>query len=392
MKYEYLILGGGIAGYTAAETLRKLRPEAEIGLVSEESHPLYSRVLLPHYIKGKVPRERVFLRSADHLAKHNVKTWMGNFAVGIDTKGKKVILDNGEEIIYGKLLIATGGRATIPEGAKLKNSHLFRGIEDADEIISALQALPSGTVCAAMGSSFIALEFPPLFEKFGMKTEMHMRGPGFFHRTLDRDSADLIEDVIREHGGTIQKNQSAGSYPQEAKFVGIGLGMEMNIKFAKDVGIEIGAGIITNEYLETNIPNIWAAGDVAEFWDVTVGKKRLLGNWMNAEMQGRVAATNMAGEKNRYAMVSSYSTRVFDLVICFIGDVESDAKTKIVVRASRGARSITKIFLRENIAVGATIVGSNTDRGPITELIKNAVKIKNPEQIGDGSFDLKKLL
>lgn len=392
MKVEFLILGGGIAGWTAAETLRKLLPNSEIGLVSEENHPLYSRVLLPHYIKGKVPRERVFLRSNDHLQKHNIQSWMNKWAVAINPAAKIVTLNNGEEVGYGKLLIATGGKAIVPEEKKLPNSYLFRTLEDADNIIKALTALPSGTLCSAVGSSFIALEFPPLFEKFGMKTAMHMRGPGFFHRLLDNGSVELIEDVIREHGGVVHKNMETPNIAHGSKFVGIGLGMEMNVGFAKDAGLETGAGIITNEFLETNAPDVWAAGDAAEFWDVTVGKRRVLGNWMNAEMQGRVAATNMAGEKKEFCLVSSYATRIFESVICFIGDAESDNKTKEVVRGSRAAKSITKILLRGNKVVGATIVGSNTDRGPITELIKNAVKIKNLEQLRDNSFDLKKLL
>lgn len=384
-------MGGGIAGYTAAETLRKLLPNAEIGLVSEENHPLYSRVLLPHYIKGKVPRERVFLRSADHLEKHNIKTWMGRVAALLDIKNKKVILDNNEEIYYVKLLIATGGRATSNLKPQTSNHHFFRTIEDADKIISDLQALPADSPCVALGSSFIALEFPSIFEKFGMKTIMEMRGPGFFHHVLDNESSALIEDVIAEHGGVIKKNHSIESVGESAKFVGVGLGMEMNMEFAKNAGIGVGSGIVTNEYLETNAPDVWAAGDAAEFYDVIAGRNKILGNWMNAEMQGRIAAHNMTGERREFRLVSSYSMRLFDLVIAFVGDVMIDKDTKIVARGSRKDKSLTRIMLRRKRVVGATLLGNVADRGPITELIKNGAEISDERLLEDKSFDLKNL-
>lgn len=391
MKCEYLILGGGIAGWTAAETLRKLLPNAEIGLVSEEHHTLYSRVLLPHYIKGKVPRERVFLRSPDHLAKRHIRSWMGRVAVSIDVQSKKIILDNSEEIVYGKLLIATGGRANSQLLTLNSQLHFFRTIEDADKIVEDLQALSAGSLCAALGSSFIALEFPPLFEKFGMKIALHLRGPGFFHRVLDHESSALIEDVVLEHGGTVFKNQTTINTSPLTKFVGIGLGMKMNMEFARRGGLTLGSGIIVSEHLETNIPHIWAAGDVAEFYDLTVGKYRHLGNWMNSEMQGRVAAANMAGEKIEFRLVSSYATRLFDLVIAFVGDVTIDQYTKVVVRGSRESRSLTRIILRYHKIVGATLLGNATDRGPITELIKNGTEISDHRLLEDKFFDLKKL-
>ncbi len=391
MRVEYLILGGGIAGWTAAETLRKLSPNSEIGLVSEEAHPLYSRVLLPHYIGGKIPRERVFLRSEDNHIKHNIRLFAGRTAVALDTRTKKILLDDGEEIAFKKLLLATGGRAIVPEEKKLSNSHLFRTLEDSDDIIKALNSLSPGTLCSAVGSSFIALEFPPLFEKFGMKTAMYMRGPGFFHRLLDRDSMELIEDVIREHGGVVYKNMSGLNALAESRFVGIGLGTETNVRFAKDAGIETGTGIITNEYLETNTADIWAAGDVAEFYDIKFGRHRLLGNWMNAEMQGRVAAINMAEEKTQFNMVSSYATRLFDLIISFIGDVSLDKDTKIAVRGSRQSGSLTRILLRNGKIVGATLLGNVADRGPLTELIQKGAEIGELAPLEDKSFDLKNI-
>ncbi|MBI2099560.1 FAD-dependent oxidoreductase [Candidatus Uhrbacteria bacterium] len=391
IKCEYLILGGGIAGWTAAETLRAALPEAEIILVNEEKHPLYSRVLLPLYVKGKIPREKVFLRPPDYLAKNNIKSFAGARAIGVNPASKTAALNNGGEINYQKLLIATGGAPAAVEEKNLPGAHFFRTLDDADGIVSGLGSLRAGAPCAALGSSFIALEFPSIFEKFGMKTLLAMRGPGFFHRLLDRDSMDLIEAEIIRHGGQVLKNQKDFE-TVEADFFGLGLGMEKNTDFARAAGIGAETGILTNEYLETNIPDIWAAGDVAEFYDVIAGKHRISGNWMNAEAQGRMAAANMMGEHLRFETVSSYSMPVFNLAITFVGDVAADESTKIIIRCSREAKSLVRILIKDNLARGATLLGRNLDRGPLTALIGRRAPLAVRPELSDPDFDLKQLL
>lgn len=393
-RCELLILGGGIAGWTAAETLRKILPNAEICIVSEENELLYSRILLPHYIKGQIPREKVFLRRPDSHIINNIIFLGGVFAKKIDVTAKAVFLSDGSELGYGKLLIATGGASAVPpiSGFNLEGVYQFRTLADADKIAAGLRALEDGSACAAAGSSFISLEFPHLFASFGLKTHIILRGEGFFHRYINKEAVSLIEAELCANGAVFHKNEDIEAFvgsgslgaiklksgeTLSVKFAGVGFGLTPNLSAAASAGIEINKGIITNEYLETNAPEVWSAGDVTEFFDIISGRQRRVGNWVNAQEQGRLAAANMAGERKKLELVSSYALNIFKLPVAFIGDVEIQADDKIVEDGSAKENRVTRLILRNGTIAGAILVGNLEKRSLITQAIKNKINFSD---------------
>src|SRR3989338_4196379 len=277
---NYVIIGGGISGTTAAEELRKRDSHAEITIVSEEHHPLYSRVLLPHYIKGKIPRERVFLKKETWYAEQRIEWLPGVIAQHLDPRNKFVGLSNGREYPYDKLLIATGAEARSLEDDARGVSY-FRTLDDADhflQLVMQQQGIPRGAV---YGSGFIACEYVNLFHHFNIPTTLVYRGSSFWNRVLEPVCGELITQYLSQQGVAFHPNEelktiigekelqgfTTNKQEYSANILGIGIGLEPHFSWLKQAGVEVGIGIRANEYLETSIPDIFTAGDIAEFFD-----------------------------------------------------------------------------------------------------------------------------
>lgn len=379
---RYVIVGGGIAGTTAAEELRRLSPDAEIVLVSEEHHPVYSRVLLPHYIKGKVPRERCFLKKETWYAEKNIEWLPGIFVTALDVKNRFVALSDNRELPYDKLLLATGGEVNMvldePRGISY-----FRTLDDADHMLQLIRELPAGATAAVYGGGFIACEYVNIFKHFEIPATVIHRGPHFWSKVLDAESGALITQKLAEGGFKVIPDAVVKAVEGEAEvasittdrgsvpcnLVGVGIGITPDLSWIKTAGVEVGHGVRTNEYLETNVPDVYAVGDGAEFYDVTVGRQRIAGNWMNAQMQGRLVAKTMAGERTAFKLVSSYATNVLGLELIFIGDTDRTTADKVEVYGSAKEGGVAQRFYRGGKLVGATLVNRNADRASITKEI-----------------------
>ncbi|MBI4598966.1 NAD(P)/FAD-dependent oxidoreductase [Candidatus Uhrbacteria bacterium] len=386
---RFVIIGGGIAGTTCAEELRKLQPEAEIVLVSEEAHPLYSRVLLPHYLKGKVPRERVFLKSEEWYGKQGIE-WISDMCVvKLDSKNAFVELSDGRELPYDKVLIATGGDLqTLSED--LRGVSYLRTLDDADHLLQMIREKERPLAGAVYGGGFIACEYINLFVQEGIQTTAVFRGPRFWPRVLDAESGTLLNARLAAMGVTVMPETTIERLLGEKELegfathrgtvacgiLGIGLGIASELAWVREAGIEVGKGVLANEYLETNAPNVYAAGDGAEFFDTVVGHERLVGTWMNALSQGRTVAKTMAGERTAFRLVSSYATNLLGLEIIFVGEPDRSHADEVLVRGSAADGGVTQLFLKQNRVVGATIIGRNADRMPITKLIDGQVDVE----------------
>lgn len=365
---RYLIIGGGIAGTTAAEELRKLNKNADITILSEESHRLYSRVLLPHYLKGKIPRERCFLKKPEWYSEQNIEFLPEVAVVKLDVRNKFVLTTDGREFEYDKLLIATGGEVKTYEEDRRGVSYL-RTLDDADHLLQLMNELPANASASVLGGGFIALEYLNLFADRKIDTTLFLRGERFFGRTLDQASSHLIEAKANEAGVKVEKNAD----PKDAfrnELVGVGIGIAPDLSWIEEAGVKVCAGIEVNEFLETNVPDVYAAGDVAEYMDVIVERRLIIGNWLNAIQQGRAVAKSMMGDHVAFELVSSYATNARGMEIIFVGDTDRAAAERVDVRGTIEDGGVLQLFVRKNTLVGATLVNRNTDRANVTKAIK----------------------
>jgi NAD(P)H-nitrite reductase large subunit len=380
---HHLIIGGGVAGTTCAEELRKMDPGFDITIISEEHHPLYSRVLLPHYIKGKVSRERVFLKKESWYQEQRIGFLGGIVAQHLDTKNKFVTLSDSREMPYDKLLIATGGGVRLV-GSDPHGVSYLRTLDDADHFLQ-LIAEGGATRAGVYGSGLIACEYINLFAHFGFPTVLAYRGEHFFSRSLVPDAGALIANHISAHGVLVHPlselvalqgdKELTGFVTRGCEYacsiLGIGIGVESDFGWLKESGVETNVGVKANEFLETNVPDVYVAGDVAEFYHPILDRQLTIGNWMNAMSQGRCVASSMNGERESFNLVSSYATNVFGLEIIFVGDTNKATAQNIRIIGSLKDGGITQVFEREGRAVGGVMIGRNEDRAGITQAIQN---------------------
>ena len=391
---RYLIIGGGISGTTAAEELRKIDENAEITIISNESHRLYSRVLLPRYIKGILPRERCFLKAENWYDEKNIRRVFGVSVIDADAAEQAVTTSDGAIFKYDKLLLATSGNLLkFPE--KLRGISYLRTIDDADEFLALVTEIedlpPENRRAGIVGGSFIAVEYINFFAQKQIPTDLFMLEKTFFGGALDDESFAILQTKIEAEGIRLHTQRGvekllgdknlAGLVSGDEQFplniLGVGIGIRPDFSWFANAGIAVNRGILTNEFLETNTPNIFAAGDVAEFYDSFAERRIVVGNWLNAQAQGRVAAQTMAGERTAFSAVRAYSTNVCGAEVIFVGDTDFQFADKIIKRGSLEENGVTQILIRNEKVVGATIVNRNADRAELTALIREKADADN---------------
>ncbi len=410
-RYDYLIIGGGVAGVTAAETIRELDSASSIAVVSDEAHALYSRVMLPHYVKGVFKREKVFLRNPSDYAARGI-TFLGSVAVsGLDVHSRRVTLDTGSIIEFGKLLIAGGGRPrslpAIP--ASWEGVSRFQTIEDADAM---LRLLPSRKQAVVVGSSFIALEYLGILSHFGIPATLIFREPHFFGGHLDPDGGELLHEQFRRHGvraiipgdtlaavegdSAVSGVMTAAGTAISCDFLGLGVGLERNTSWLRGSGLTVtDFGVRTNEFLQTNAAGVFAAGDIAEFYDPRSRMHHSRGNWTNSFLQGKTAGWNMARPDARQAFqyVSSYTIKSLGMVISFVGDTRVRAGVDAVTRLGRDRSSHARFFLAREQLIGAVLINRPHDAPAVTVRIQTGESIRDLQaKLSDESFDLAEVL
>jgi NAD(P)H-nitrite reductase large subunit len=381
-----IVIGGGIAGTTAAQDLRKADDGAQITIIGREQHPCYSRVLLPHYVKGKVPRERVFLKKDEWYEEQNIEYMRGVYVKKIDTQNKFVLTSEERELPYDKLLITTGGDVNLIE-QDLRGVSYFYTIDDADHLLTLLNGAQEGSRGLVYGGGFLALEYINIFAHFEMPCTVFIRSAGFWSRILGEESQRVLLEHTKASGVELVTGATefelmgeteltgvrANGAEYEGSILGVGIGIHTDRQLFEAAGLEHGNGLVTNEFLETGIEDVYAAGDVAEFMDVTVGRRHVAGNWMSAQMQGRAVAQSMLGEKKPFALVSSYATNLRGKEIVFIGDVDRAAAENVVQHAAEEGSAL-ETFERAGVTVGAVLIGDVTKRKDITQAIKDKVR------------------
>ena len=405
-KVDFLIIGGGIAGTTAAETIRG-RSNGSIMIVTDDLNPLYSRVRLPDYVADKISREKVFIKGESWYHEKELYLLRQTSVTSLSPNERFAHLSNGTTIQYQQLLIATGGvvRRLSCEGSQLDGIHYLRTIEDAGSIKRAMQMANKAVV---IGGGFIGLELARCFRQKGLETVIIMLESQFWPSVFDYESGKMIEDTMSQQGVTVHYNDHVKEFKGNGKvqsvnlasgksyacdIAGIGIGILTSYPFIKALGIQTRQGILTDEYLQTSNPHIFAAGDVVEFYDVCRTQHNQLGNWSNASEQGKVAALNMLGEKTVYRSVSSYVIRVFDLSIGFVGDTAVLPNTQVICRGSARSMGYMRLFLRDGVIKGATLLNQIHEMRKVTELIKRTVKIeKHRLDLSDLNHDLESFL
>jgi NAD(P)H-nitrite reductase large subunit len=409
-SYKYLIIGGGIAGTTAAETLRKEDPEGRVAIISDEPHPLYSRILLskPNFFLEKVPFDTIWMRKEEAYKEKGIDFIGGKEAVALDSEAKTVKLDDGSEIQYEKLLLAVGcpvRQLPIP-GIEKKGVNHVKTVEDARDIIANVKGAKTAVV---IGSGFIGFEMCDMLHLAGVKVESVIREKYFWEPVLDESAGRILERKMLEEGINIRHESQVCEVHGEDSVEAVTLGdgtkidcqmiiMAVGVKFTgewlKEAGVTIERGIVADEKLRTNLPDVWTAGDVAEFNDLIMEECLMCGTWINAQMQGKTAAMNMMGKDESYRQLSFYTAHGFGISIGFVGNVRLGEGREIVGRGDPASGKYTGIVVRDGKrVVGAFMVDRPGDMAPLKRLVDGKIDVSEfKDKLADPDTDLATLI
>ncbi len=397
MTRRYVVIGNGIAGQTCAEELRKADTEASVVMIAAERHPLYNRVALPRYLRGQVRREKVLMRTVEDYARQNLEIHFETWATEIDARGKVVHTNRGQEFPYDALLIATGGRPKPPPwpGSDEVSACLgFQTLDDTDAILEKADACERVLV---MGGSFIGYELAEgvSFRKKSKLTWI-MRGPWFLRYVLDeeggrlcrqlgeaQDVQFLVSDEVERFGRTNGRftARTVNGHTVDFDLLTYGVGLDYYTEPTRDTGIELNKGIVTDSKLRTSAPDVYAAGDIAVFYDLMVERHNQMGTWDNAEAHGKVAARNMAGASEDFFDVPTYTTTMFGSTLAVMGvtpDVQPDLES--VRTFSFEEKFYRKLFFKDDRLVGAIMIGPPKGRKKLIEIMRSRQVIERPKE------------
>ena len=388
---RYVIIGNGIAGTTTAENLRKNDPNCSIHLLTNETYPLYNRVSLPRFLQGVIVEQKVMIRDFAWHEQRNIKLLTETLVTDVNTDEKVVTTDMGHRLPYDALLVASGGWANplcVPGAKDVKHIYNFVTLDDTKTIIERM--LESRTALA-YGGSFISYELCDGFAVRKLDTTWLMRGPHWLRNCLDPDGGEVVDNIAKKfgveviHGEEIESVVPKNGVPSYVKtkkgreiqtdVIGVGLGITLNTSILNHTPTQVRQGVVVNEYLETNVPGVYSAGDVAEFYDPTINQHHTMGTWDNAMAHGRIAAINMTGGHKPYVDVPTYTSPLFNVNIAVVGTAESNNPEleSIALRepGEKGNENYRKLFFRENKLVGVLMIGSPKGRKKLVEIVKN---------------------
>jgi NADPH-dependent 2,4-dienoyl-CoA reductase/sulfur reductase-like enzyme/nitrite reductase/ring-hydroxylating ferredoxin subunit len=328
-----VIVGGGAAGFAAAEMLRRQEYRGEVVMLSDEAAPPVDRPnLSKDYLAGSAPEDWLPLRPDDFYTEAHIDLRLKTSVAAIDPKARHVVLAGGENLAYDRLLLATGAepvRLPIP-GADQPHVHTLRSLADCRAIIKNAKDARRAIV---IGASFIGLEAAAALR--ARDIEVHVAAPEQrpMERILGADMGDFVRKLHEEQGvifhlgdtvaaieGHHARLKSGGSL--EADFVVVGVGVRPRLGLAEQAGLKLDRGIVVDAYLETSAPGIYAAGDIARWPDPHSGEHIRVEHWVVAERQGQTAARNMLGQREAFAAVPFFWSQHYDVPINYVGHAE----------------------------------------------------------------------
>jgi NADPH-dependent 2,4-dienoyl-CoA reductase/sulfur reductase-like enzyme len=387
---SYVIVGAGLAGASAAKTLRQEGFTGPIRLIGAEAHRAYDRPpLSKDYLSGAADRDSVFVYPEDWYAEHDVELLLGTPVTRIDAARRLILTDAGKELAYSKLLLATGSsarRLSIP-GADLPGVHYLRTLEDSETLRSLLAGGSMRLV--VIGSGWIGMEVAATARTLGNEVTILERGPIPLAAALGDELGQMFADLHEQNGVILRRSVSVESVIGEngratavklengevipADLVLVGIGATPNVQLADAAGLTIDNGISVDASLRTSDPNIFAAGDVANAYHPMAKVWLRSEHWANALNGGQAAARSMLGQNVSFEDIPFFYTDQFDVGMEYSGFAPLTREAEVVYRGDRLGREFIAFWL----AGGKVVAGMNVNVWDVNEAIQGIIRRGN---------------
>jgi NAD(P)H-nitrite reductase large subunit len=400
---KYVVVGASAAGIGAVEAIREIDQTGTITMISDETCAHYSRPMISDLVSGKADTEKMKCRSDKFWKENNIEALTGKKATTLNLTEKTVQLDSGEKVAYEKLLIATGGKPFVPkmEGSDKDGVFTFTTIGDAQRLATKIDSI-NAKAAVVIGAGLIGISVTEALMKRGLKVTMVELQEKILSLLLDAKGSDIVEDVIRKAGVNIITGQSVQKIlgkPDNEGAVGgviltkgdqvpcdlviVAIGVVPRTELVAGTAVKTNRGIVVDCMMQTNVPDVYASGDVAEAYDFIMNQNRLLPLWPLAVLEGQVAGYNMAGKKTSYTGGTNMSSlKYFGIPIVSIGlaNAKEDPALEVLVKQDPEHNVYKKIVLKNNVIVGLTLVNCIERAGVLFYLIKNAINVKKFKQ------------
>lgn len=386
----YLLVGGGMAAGNCARHLREEGADGDVLIVGRELDPPYNRPPLSKtYVRGEESREDILFRPPEWYVEQNIELLTRTSVTSLDLDARVAKLSNKQEIAFDRLLLATGSNVRIlhVDGAQLDGIHYLRTMRNADALREELDG--AGRV-AVVGGSYIGTELAASFTKLGKEVELIMIEAVTHERFYGPEVGGFFQGVLEEHGvkvhgsqelerfegddGRVHRLVTKSGLEVKCDFVVIGAGVHPELHLAEQAGIEIGKGVLTDRYLETSAPGVFAAGDIAEYDSVVHGGRIRIEHWDVAFNHGKYAALNMLGKKQEYDVVPYFWSDLADWTSMEYVGPASDWD-EIWWRGSREEGKFTAWYIKDSKLAAALTVGRSDDLQTASRLLREKTNL-----------------
>ena len=391
---NFVIIGNSAAGLSATEAIRDKDGDSKISVIADEDYNSYCRCLISYFLAGDIPEEKLVYRPQRFYEEKNLDLILNKKVTKVEPKKNRIILEDKTSIGYDALLIATGASPKFPpglRGIKKRGVFGFRTIKDAKEILG---LVPVSSTSCVLGGGLIGLkaacgllkrkqEIKVIVKsRFILSQMLDEKGAGFFMKRFRDAGVEIMtgRDIVEILGnGDLKAVKLDSGKVIACSILVIGKGVSPNIDLIKETQINTDKGIIVDKYMKTNIPNIFAAGDVAQSYELAYKDSAVRALWPNAVEQGRVAGFNMAGQNIEYhGSMAMNSIEFFNLPSVSMGITRpKGTEFEEIVFFDEKRETYKKFVLKESRLVGMIAIGDIRNCGVFLKLIKEGIDISS---------------
>jgi len=395
MRTKYLIIGNSAGGIGAAEAIRQVDKEGAVTIVSEEPYPAYSRPLISKYLAGERTLEEILFRPLDFYGQNNILFLPGKKVTHLELDQRAARLEDSEQIVWEKLLLAVGGKPIFPKmkGSDKRGVFTFTKLDDAKAVD---RFLDNARKAVVIGGGLIGISVTEALVKRGVDVVVVEMKERILNTILDEQASLMAEEVLKQAGAeiitghTVVKISGRGTVKEvildngdtiPCDLMVVAIGVSPRPELALDAKLKVNRGVVVDCHMATTHPGVYACGDVAEAYDFVYGDNRLTPIWPNAYIEGRIAGFNMAGIPTKYpGGTAMNSLNYFGIDITSAGMPTAPNNDGYEVISRQESNTYQKVILKDNLIVGMISVENIEKSGIIFGLMRDRVNVESFKQ------------